>query len=290
MGDRVRVGESTLQSIIDGAIKGDFSDNDSGAKTTSQITMGLIPILGQMADARDTIAASRSVVRGESGSLSNFGFALAGWVPLAGDFIKSARKIGLRETFNAIGSSLSSISDTWKYIRGSTDDMMGTVQGWFYKPATEMKATTLNRTTHGVTNRFGDVQINARLSDEAAQSTLDHEHVHRFFSPTFLPAQKLRADIGLLGYSESHLLRRIEEGLAESWARLRAEGLTGLSRGWSFPYRNDYGIDPARVVIERNVLIGVGGTAVASGLEIGDRYGDAEVRGSTNAEAIQPPK
>jgi hypothetical protein len=44
-------------SFIEGALAGDFSDNQSWSKVGGQTLVGFIPIAGQIADARDTVAA-----------------------------------------------------------------------------------------------------------------------------------------------------------------------------------------------------------------------------------------
>jgi DNA/RNA non-specific endonuclease len=85
-------------SFVEGAIKGDFSDNKSWSATAGQVVMGFVPIAGQIADARDTAAAIGQVWRGEDGGWLNLGTAAIGWVPGIGDGIKAGirggRKIG----------------------------------------------------------------------------------------------------------------------------------------------------------------------------------------------------
>src|SRR5688500_7552169 len=49
--------EEGVGSFFEGAIKGDFGNNDSWSATAGQVTMGFVPIAGQIADARDTAAA-----------------------------------------------------------------------------------------------------------------------------------------------------------------------------------------------------------------------------------------
>ena len=277
MADRVQSqGSGFFQSLYDGVIKGDFSANDSKTKTVAQIGIGLVPFVGQAADIRDTAAALSDVKQGRTGSWSNLGFALAGWIPLAGDFVKSANKIGVRGTFNAVGRAFDSVADSWKSISRYGEEKLGSFKGLFYKPATELKGSDLPPGTYGVTNRWGDVEISDQLDNITAASTLDHEQVHSFLSPKLKYGQELRANISLLGYAESHLLRRVEEGLAEGWARWKAEGISGIAKGWRFPLENPYGIDPQRVKIERNVLVGVASTAIGAGAAIGEKIGNEE--------------
>jgi hypothetical protein len=258
----------TLQSIYDGAVKGDFSSNDSKVKVGTQIGVGFIPIVGQFADARDTFSALRDVKNNKSGSWSNLGFSLVGWIPAVGDFAKSAHKVGLKNTFNSMSEVFQSFKNSWTSIRNSDDVRSGKFENLFYKPSTDMRSQDLENYSHGVTNRYGDIEINNKLSDKDRYLTLDHENVHSFFSPKFQYGQKIRSDIGLTGYAESHFLRRVEEGLAEAWAGFKNEGFSGISRGWKFPLENDYGIDPDRFNIERNVLLGIGSSFIGGGSEL----------------------
>jgi hypothetical protein len=75
-------------AFFDGAIRGDFSDNDSWSKLAGQTAMGFVPIAGQIADARDTAAAIGQVWRGEDGGWVNLGAAAIGWIPGVGDAAK----------------------------------------------------------------------------------------------------------------------------------------------------------------------------------------------------------
>lgn len=257
-----------FQSLYDGILKGDFSSNNTNTKTASQIGIGLIPVIGQVADTRDTIAALNQVHRGKSGAWSNLAFSLIGWIPAAGDFVKSANKIGIKETFNSVGDVFSSAKNTWKEISIFDEAREGKFNSLFYQPATNMKAKDLPPGVYGVTNRWGDIQVRKGLDSASRQSTYDHENVHRFFSPKFKYGQEFRSKLGLLGYIESHLLRRTEEGLAEAWARFKAEGFSAIAKGWRFPYENPYDIDPIRVKIERNVLLGLSSSAIGAGASL----------------------
>ncbi len=273
----VRAGQ-ILQAIYDGAIEGDFSKNQSSVKAATQIGVGLIPIAGQAADLRDTAAALNQVSAGENGGWSNMAFALLGWIPLAGDFAKSVRRSGLRATVSAVREAFTSIGDTWRVVSRFSEEKLGTFEGLFYKPAVNMKARGLPAGTYGVTSRWGDIEVSRSLSAETKKSTLDHETVHAFFSPKLKYGQNLRANIGVLGYAESHLLRRVEEGLAEGWARWKAEGVSGVAKGWRFPLENPYDIDPERLSVERDLLIGAATTAAAAGAELADAVAPTEIR------------
>ncbi len=83
-------------SFFEGAIKGDFGDNNSWSATAGQVAMGFVPIAGQIADARDTAAAVGQIWRGESGGWLNLGASVIGWVPGIGDGIKAGIRGGQR--------------------------------------------------------------------------------------------------------------------------------------------------------------------------------------------------
>lgn len=269
-----RIGEQapeTMQSVYDGLFRGDFSENESGTKVATQIGVGLIPIVGQMADARDTIAAIGQIRDGRSGAWSNLGFTLAGWIPAAGDLVKSVHQVGVHKTISGIRSVIDSVAEAWTNISQYTERKLGRMGKWFYQPAVKKNADDLPYGAYGVTNRWGDIEIDGTLDKAIARSTLDHENVHQFLSPKLKWGQALRAKIGLLGYAESHLLRRTEEGIAEAWARFKAEGLTGIAKGWRFPYENPYGIDADRVRIERNLIIGTVASGAGAGAALRDQ-------------------
>lgn len=269
---------STLRSLYEGAVVGDFSDNNSGTKAGAQIFTGLVPVVGQLGDARDTFAAIRDVKDGKSGGWGNLAFAAIGWVPLAGDFIKSVRKIGLSETVSGIKNSFSAIGRDWNLISKNSDIKAGDTSGIFYKPATDLEADDLPFGTLGTTNRYGDIKVEAELPPKEKLMTLDHEKVHAFLSPKLNFMQDFRAKVGLLGYSQSHLLRRVEEGLADAWSQFKSRGLSGIKDGWNFPYTSKgYGINPERVKTEAKILLGATTTASAIGWELGSRLNDQPI-------------
>ena len=81
-------------AFFDGAVRGDFSGNNSWSKLAGQTAVGFVPIAGQIADARDTAAAIGQVWRGEEGGWLNLGAAAIGWVPGIGDAAKAAIRGG----------------------------------------------------------------------------------------------------------------------------------------------------------------------------------------------------
>jgi hypothetical protein len=75
-------------------VLGNFSDNHSWSATGGQVAVGFIPVVGQIADARDTIASVGQVLRGEDGGWLNLGASIVGWVPGIGDAAKAAIRGG----------------------------------------------------------------------------------------------------------------------------------------------------------------------------------------------------
>lgn len=91
---RAQPSQESVGSFLEGAVLGDFGNNDSWSATAGQVAMGFVPIAGQIADARDTAAAIGQVWNGEEGGWLNLGAATIGWVPGIGDGIKAAIRGG----------------------------------------------------------------------------------------------------------------------------------------------------------------------------------------------------
>ncbi|MGB3721238.1 MAG: HNH endonuclease [Pacificimonas sp.] len=140
-----------IGSFFEGAILGDFGDNSSWSATGGQIVGGLIPIAGQIADARDTAAAIGQVWNGEEGGWLNLGAAAIGWVPGIGDGIKA----GIRGTDRAIGAGTEVAQAA---IRGNDDVIAQVVRN-----SDDLAAS--------VTRQADDVAAGgARQIDEVAQA------------------------------------------------------------------------------------------------------------------------
>ena len=65
------------------------------ASVAGQIAGGLVPVWGQIADARDTLASAKKVWDnpGCGDAWIDFGSSLAGWIPGLGDMVKGGRKL-----------------------------------------------------------------------------------------------------------------------------------------------------------------------------------------------------
>jgi hypothetical protein len=103
----------------------------------------------------------------------------------------------------------------------------------------------------GSTDPVGNIIIQNGLKGKDFQRVLDHESVHRFFSPAKNIFQKIRAQIGASGYNNSQLLRFSEEAIAETYAS------GSLKEGVLHPLVNGYGITVKGLATESSVLGGV---------------------------------
>ncbi|WP_178371901.1 eCIS core domain-containing protein [Desulfacinum infernum] len=90
-------GLNVVEEFAVGAIFGDWYREPSTAATIGQILIGCIPIVGQIADARDVAAGIYRMweTGGSDGKLQTV-LALVGFVPLLGDAIRSAGRAGGR--------------------------------------------------------------------------------------------------------------------------------------------------------------------------------------------------
>ncbi|WP_394829598.1 hypothetical protein [Pendulispora albinea] len=75
-----------------GAIQGDFGGDNGWSGIAGQVVTGFIPVVGQIADARDTIAGIKAVVNGEPGGWAQLGGAAVAWIPGVGDGLKAGIK------------------------------------------------------------------------------------------------------------------------------------------------------------------------------------------------------
>lgn len=87
-----------IGSFFEGAIKGDLGNNNNWSALAGQTVVGFIPVVGQIADIRDTGAAIGQVIRGEQGGWTALGAAAIGWIPGIGD----AAKGGIRAANNVV--------------------------------------------------------------------------------------------------------------------------------------------------------------------------------------------
>lgn len=211
--------------IVDGAVKGDFSENSSATKTVSQIGVGLIPIAGQIADGRDTVAAVKHVIDGKEGAWRDLGLAILGWIPGLGDWAKGAGK-GAK----AVGRSGKEAVETTLEQAAKQDS--------FYKPMVQGDYSLPKG--EGFTDKYGNVtySLNGSATDQAL--VYQHEMVHSFLSPKLEYLREFRADLRMDLYQRSSLMRYLEEALAETYAQVRVNGIDAAFDGMRFPITNGY--------------------------------------------------
>jgi hypothetical protein len=89
--------KSGWDSFWTGVFEGDLDREDtSWWKVIGQTLTGAVPYAGQVADARDTLAAIDNVWEGREGGWTDLAMAGIGWIPALGDFIKGGVRIGRR--------------------------------------------------------------------------------------------------------------------------------------------------------------------------------------------------
>ena len=113
----------------------------------------------------------------------------------------------------------------------------------------------------GETTAYGAIAIARNQSLTEQRIALFHELVHRYFSPRTGPLRQIRAEIRMVGYSRSALLRYLEEALAEGYGQLRVHGLAHALRAYRFPLDGGY-VTIAQLAAEGHAMgtITLGGT------------------------------
>jgi hypothetical protein len=87
--------QNDYEKFVEGAVLGDAVEDPDAVATVGQIVVGCIPIVGQVADARDVLIGLHKIwsTGGKDGKIQTVG-ALVGFIPLLGDGVKSAWKSG----------------------------------------------------------------------------------------------------------------------------------------------------------------------------------------------------
>ncbi|HEX8474471.1 MAG TPA: hypothetical protein VF666_10590 [Pyrinomonadaceae bacterium] len=259
--------EEGVGAFFEGAIAGDFSGNDSWSKVGGQTLVGVIPIAGQIADARDTAAAIGDIWNGKEGGWVNLGAALVGWVPLFGDAAKGAFRVGRKAV--AVGGeevlqrtlTQSAQEVTERTIREGTETTVENTdvlaRRGFSQPTTTGDPNL--PAGEGFTDKFGNITFSTRGTPTDRALVLHHEKVHQFLSPKFNLLREFRADARMTLYQKSSFMRYLEEAMAETYAQLRVNGIKGLPDGIRFPITNGY-VELRHVVAEGAIgAVTVGG-------------------------------
>ncbi len=110
------------------------------------------------------------------------------------------------------------------------------------RPTTTYKPS-LPRGALGKTDPVGNIEISLAQSAAEQVKSLDHELVHRFFTPMAQALRKVRVELRMDMYLRSAFLRYLEEALSEGWTQLINNGLLGplaSLKGLYFPLTNGY--------------------------------------------------
>ena len=102
--------ENFLNNFVHGAIAGDFAENTGWGGVAGQTMVGFVPVVGQVADVRDTVAAGAAFGNGgwqKWGTYVSFAAVAVAWIPgmdwvkggkkAASETIQSTSKVPLRE-------------------------------------------------------------------------------------------------------------------------------------------------------------------------------------------------
>jgi hypothetical protein len=90
----------------------------------------------------------------------------------------------------------------------------------------------INNGYDAVTTTEGQIFVRPGLDAATRHLSIEHEFVHRFFTPLSGPLRAFRAGLGQSAYNQSHFLKFMEESMAEGYAQgsIRAGLSYGLNR------------------------------------------------------------
>ena len=98
--EQIAAEREIAEEVLAGALMGDFNDDPTFWSDVGQIVTGLIPIAGQLGDARDLIHALDDIFNREGyrriGSWAGLVLIVIGFIPGVGDAIKSIGRRGIR--------------------------------------------------------------------------------------------------------------------------------------------------------------------------------------------------
>ena len=109
---------------------------------------------------------------------------------------------------------------------------------WFNKPTVTGDPTLPKG--WGRTDKFGNIRYSTQGTIKDQQLALMHEKVHSILSPKLIVLLNFRADVGMTAYLRSSLLKYLEEAMAETYAQLKVNGISGLPTGITFPVKEGY--------------------------------------------------
>ncbi len=176
--------------------KGDFDEEETTwGGVGGQVGIGLIPIVGQIADARDTAAGVRGVWRAPTSIMAwaTLGGAVVGWVPLVGDSAKGAFKVSKKVAIEATQKALTEgvqqgtkelvQQGTKELLQQGTKQIDESVQALSKLDASEFaRQATRNRDAQSVVfGKWDAVKYGGTPYDELARAdTLTYFHLNNF--------------------------------------------------------------------------------------------------------------
>jgi hypothetical protein len=92
----------------------------------------------------------------------------------------------------------------------------------------------------GWTTSWGDIVISSRGSAKTRQLVMLHERIHQILTPKLYPLRNFRIANRNASYRYSSLSRYLEEGLAETYAQLKVNGITEGVAAIRFPVHQNY--------------------------------------------------
>ena len=170
----IEIGEEVLL----GALQGDFNDDPTFWSDVGQIVTGLIPIAGQLGDARDSIHALDDITNQEGykklGSWATLFLIVIGFVPGVGDAIKSVGRRGIRYLDNnritkRIGEWLGDniISPILERVGDLTAPLVGQIKDGIRRKLAEAQEIA-RQLGEGVDNIIDDVTGRPQVATEGA--------------------------------------------------------------------------------------------------------------------------
>lgn len=134
----------------------------------------------------------------------------------------------------------------------------------FYKPSVTAVAGYPKGVA--VTTKYGDIWYSPRGSKIDKALAINHERVHSALTPKLLIGREMRFKVMKLS-DKSHLMRYMEEFLAESYAQIKVKGFKEGDLRFAAKFmlnNNNYDIKLSRVITEAAVA-----TATIAGVEYG---------------------
>jgi hypothetical protein len=110
----------------------------------------------------------------------------------------------------------------------------------FARPKISRQVTLAQANALGYCDWFGDIYILRTQAISAQRETLYHELVHSTLSPKFRLFRQFRGNLKASAYWRSALLRFTEESLAETYAKLKTQGLLPAIKAITFPLKENY--------------------------------------------------